>query len=47
MKRMRRTVREHNVYRWAANLIGDVCQLPAGQQQENVSQSSSARTPAA
>jgi alpha,alpha-trehalose-phosphate synthase [UDP-forming] len=47
MKRMRRTVREHNVYRWAANLIAEVCELPVGQQQENVSQSPSARTPAA
>jgi alpha,alpha-trehalose-phosphate synthase [UDP-forming] len=47
MKRMRRTVREHNVYRWAANLIVEVCELSAGQQQENVSESPSARTPAA
>jgi trehalose-6-phosphate synthase len=47
MKRMRRTVREHNVYRWAANLIVEVCELPVGQQQENVSESPSARTPAA
>jgi alpha,alpha-trehalose-phosphate synthase [UDP-forming] len=47
MKRMRRTVREHNVYRWAANLIVDVCELPVGQQQENVSEGPSARTPAA
>jgi len=46
MKRMRRTVREHNVYRWAANLIVDVCELPVGQQ-GNGSESPSARTPAA
>ena len=45
MKRMRRTVREHNVYRWAANLIVEVCELPVGQL-ENVSESPSARTPA-
>ena len=45
MKRMRRTVREHNVYRWAANLIVEVSELPVGQL-ENVSESLSARTPA-
>jgi trehalose-6-phosphate synthase len=45
MRRMRRTVREHNVYRWAANLIGEVCELAVGQP-ENVSESPSARTPA-
>jgi trehalose-6-phosphate synthase len=44
MKRMRRTVREHNVYRWAANLIVEVCELPGGQR-EDVSESPSARTP--
>ena len=27
MVRMRRTVKEHNVYRWAGNLIGDVCEM--------------------
>ena len=27
MQRMRKTIREHNVYRWAANLIGEVCDV--------------------
>ena len=27
MQRMRRLVREQNVYRWAANLIGDLCEV--------------------
>jgi len=27
MKRMRKTVREHNVYRWAGSLIADLCEL--------------------
>jgi trehalose 6-phosphate synthase len=27
MQRMRRHVMEHNVYRWAANLLGDLCEL--------------------
>jgi trehalose-6-phosphate synthase len=45
MKRMRRTVLEHNVYCWAANLIVEVCELPVGLE-ENVIESPSARTPA-
>jgi len=27
MQQMRRTVREHNVYQWAGNLIAEVCDL--------------------
>ena len=27
MRRMRTTVREHNVYRWAGNLIGELCEI--------------------
>jgi trehalose 6-phosphate synthase len=27
MHRMRKLVREHNVYRWAANLIGELCEI--------------------
>ncbi len=27
MRRMRKTVREHNVYRWAASLIAELCEL--------------------
>jgi trehalose 6-phosphate synthase len=27
MQRMRKTVRERNVYRWAASLIGEVCDV--------------------
>src|SRR5919197_339205 len=28
MHRMRRVVKENNVYRWAANLIGELCEIP-------------------
>ena len=27
MQRMRKMVREHNVYRWAGNLIAELCEL--------------------
>lgn len=27
MQRMRKVIREHNVYRWAASLIGEVCEV--------------------
>ena len=27
MQRMRKVIREHNVYRWAASLIGEVCDV--------------------
>ena len=27
MKRMRKNIREYNVYRWAASLIGEVCDV--------------------
>ena len=27
MQRMRKLVREHNVYRWAARLIGELCEV--------------------
>jgi hypothetical protein len=27
MARMRTTVREHNIYRWAGNLIGELCEI--------------------
>jgi trehalose 6-phosphate synthase len=27
MERMRKTIRDHNVYRWAASLIGEVCDV--------------------
>ncbi|HET7890674.1 MAG TPA: trehalose-6-phosphate synthase [Candidatus Sulfotelmatobacter sp.] len=27
MQQMRRTIREHNVYEWAGNLIGELCEL--------------------
>jgi trehalose-6-phosphate synthase len=32
MKRMRRVIQEHNVYRWAANLIVELSELHIGQQ---------------
>ena len=28
MARMRRTVREHNIYRWAGLLLGELSRLP-------------------
>jgi trehalose 6-phosphate synthase len=27
MERMRKIIRDHNVYRWAASLIGEVCDV--------------------
>jgi len=27
MRRMRKTVKEHNVYRWAGTLIAELCEL--------------------
>ena len=27
MQRMRKLVREHNVYRWAGTLIGELCEV--------------------
>jgi trehalose 6-phosphate synthase len=31
MRHMRATVKEHNVYRWAGNLIAELCEIrPAG-----------------
>jgi len=27
MQRMRKQVREHNVYRWAGSLIGELCEV--------------------
>ncbi len=27
MHRMRRTVKEHNIYRWAGNLISELCEV--------------------
>jgi trehalose-6-phosphate synthase len=27
MRRMRRSVKEHNIYWWAASLIGELCEL--------------------
>jgi trehalose 6-phosphate synthase len=27
MKRMRQQVKEHNVYRWASNILTDVCSV--------------------
>ncbi len=28
MQRLRRVVRDHNVYRWASNLISELCDVP-------------------
>jgi len=32
MQRMRKVIREHNVYRWAGRLIGDLCEVRLDQQ---------------
>jgi len=33
MRRMRRVVKQHNIYRWAANLIGAVSEIRVEQPQ--------------
>jgi trehalose 6-phosphate synthase len=44
MQRMRKTVKEGNIYRWAGNLIGDLCEvrveIPAGAKAANRAASS-------
>jgi trehalose 6-phosphate synthase len=35
MRHMRKTVREHNVYRWAGNLIAELCELRLDASDEN------------
>ena len=39
MERLRKVVREQNIYRWAGNLIGDLCdirlEIPHGAKAEN------------
>ena len=35
MQRMRKTVREHNVYRWAGSLIAELCELRLDASEEN------------
>jgi trehalose-6-phosphate synthase len=40
MHRMRRTVREHNVYRWAGNLITEVSEIRIGDSEHALSQPS-------
>ena len=35
MQRMRKTVREHNVYRWAGSLIAELCELRLDASDEN------------
>ena len=35
MQRMRKVVREHNIYRWAARLIEDLCELRLDAREEN------------
>jgi trehalose-6-phosphate synthase len=37
MRRLRRSVRERNIYWWAANLIGELCDLRLKQKRSNVS----------
>jgi trehalose 6-phosphate synthase len=34
MQRMRKYVREHNVYRWAASILGDLRELPMRETEE-------------
>jgi len=35
MQSMRKTVREHNVYRWAGSLIAELCELRLDASEEN------------
>lgn len=35
MKRMRKNVREHNVYRWAGSLIAELCELRMDSSEES------------
>jgi len=37
MRRLRRSVRERNIYWWAARLIGELCDLRFKQKRANVS----------
>jgi len=47
MQRMRRTIREHNVYRWAANLITELSELRLDSPQSTAEHQPHSRTPAA
>jgi len=35
MQRMRKLIREHNVYRWAGTLIGELCEVRLEVAQQN------------
>ncbi len=35
MQRMRRVIKEHNIYRWAANLVTELCEIRLDPQQEH------------
>jgi len=46
MQHMRKTVREHNVYRWAGSLIAELCELrldASEESKENLRASTAAR----
>jgi trehalose 6-phosphate synthase len=45
MRRMRTVVREHNVYRWAANLISELCEIrtPATEFREELEHAAATR----
>lgn len=45
MQRMRRVVREHNVYRWAGNLITELSEIRIEEAEQEHSPSSEVRTP--
>ena len=45
MRRMRQTVRDHNVYRWAGNLIAELCEIRV--QGERAAPGAAAGVPAA
>jgi len=46
MERMRRHIKDHNVYRWAANILTDVCAVQVEDEFLEVSLNRSRRIPA-
>jgi len=45
MRRMRTVVREHNIYRWAANLISELCEIrtPANEFRQQMEHAAASR----
>ena len=45
METLRRTVREHNIYRWAANLISELAEIRLAPQQPPAARKASGAAP--